>query len=114
MDATATGQWIRALERLSDRDLFALEEQVKAVVDLPGWERIVAWISAGHVAVLRSLTQGSTKSHADYARQVGYIAGLEEAPNVVEAIAKSALQRRTRLESAAVADQLQRQGGTTP
>lgn len=114
MDATATGQWRQALDRLPDRDLFELDDQIADLVEMPGWERVVSWVDGGHRAVLRSLTQGATKSHADYARQVGYLAGLEEAPNVVKAIADAASKRREKLEAAAVADQLQRQGGSTP
>ena len=109
MDATATGHWKKVLDQLSDRELFDLADAVDAVKTLPGWEQIVSYIGAGHKAVLRSLTQGATREHADYARQVGYLAGLEEAPNVVEAIASAASRRREKLEKAAVADQQARQ-----
>lgn len=111
MHATATGHWKRGFDRMSDRDLFDLDDQIKEVVALPGWERIVAWIGAGHDAVLTSLTQGATRSHADYARQIGYLGGLEEAPNVVKAIRDAASQRRAKRESeAAVADSARQEG----
>ena len=112
MHATATGHWKEVLRGLSDRELFDLRDQVADLTALPGWERIVAYIAAGHGAVLRSLTQGSTKSHADQSRALGYLAGLEEAPNVVQAIAQAASQRESKLQQAAVADQQARQEGT--
>lgn len=111
MHATATAHWKRGLDRLSDRELFDLEEQIADLTGLPGWERVVAWITSGRETVLQSLTQGSTLAHADYARQCGYLAGLEEAPNVVEAIRDAASRRRAKRESeAAVADQRAQEG----
>ena len=111
MHSTATGHWKRGLEKLSDRELFDLEDEISALTNLPGWQRVVGWIGAGHDAVLRSLTQGVTLSHEDYARQVGYLGGLEEAPNVVKAISEAASQRRRKLEKkAAVADQARQEG----
>lgn len=112
MEATATGHWKRVLDQLPDRELFDLRDAVVAVAQTPGWKEIVAYVMAGHGAVLKSLTQGPTREHADYARQVGYLAGLEEAPNVVKAIVDSAAKREERLKKAAVADQQARQGGT--
>lgn len=109
MDATATGHWKRVLSKMPAEELFALEEQVADLTRHAGWERVVAFITAGHNEVLKSLTQGSVDSHPRVSRAVGYLAGLEEAPNVVQAIAEAALQRRTKLEKAAVADQTARQ-----
>lgn len=97
---------------MPDRELFALEEQVAGLTRQPGWERVVAFIAAGHDAVLKSLTQGSVDSHPRVSRAIGYLAGLEEAPNVVQAIAEAASQRRESLEKAAVADQTARQEAT--
>lgn len=102
------------LEQLPASELFALDEQVKAVTKLPGWERICAYIGAGRENVLRSLTIGPTRDHAEQSRVIGYIAGLEEAPNVVQAIAEAASRKRAQLESAAVADQTARQEERTP
>jgi len=113
VDATATGHWRKKLEKeLPADELFALEEQVADLVKLPGWARIVELIGEGHAAVLKSLTQGPTKPHADQSRQLGYLAGLEEAPNVVQAIADAASRKREKLQKAAVADQTARQGDT--
>lgn len=104
MDATATGHWRLMLKRVPDRDLFLLRDQVEEVTKLPGWERIIAFITSGHGAVLRSLTTGATRSHEDYARQIGYLGGLEEAPLVVKAIKEAATEREKRNEAAAIAD----------
>jgi hypothetical protein len=111
VDATATGHWKRALEDAGDRDLFDLRDAVVALTQTDAWREIVALIMAGRDSALKSLTQGPTREHAAYARQIGYIAGLEEAPNVVQAIVDSAAQREERLRKAAVADQQARQGG---
>lgn len=113
MHATATGHWEKGFEKLPAADLFLLEEQVNELVAMPGWERIVSWIGSGHAAVLKSLTQGATKPHADQSRIIGYLAGLEEAPNVVKAISKVASRKRQELEErAAVADRARTEGHT--
>lgn len=110
MDATATGHWRKKLEKeLSAEELFALEEQVADLVKLPGWTRVTELIGEGHAAVLKSLTQGGTKPYADQSRAIGYLAGLEEAPNVVQAVADAASRRREKLQKVAVADQTARQ-----
>lgn len=106
MQANALGHWRKVLKGLPDRDLLDLRDQVVEVQKQPGWERIVAFITAGHDAVLQSLTQGATLDHATQSRQLGYIAGLAEAPTVVQAIVEAASQTEARLEKkAAVADQ---------
>jgi len=97
---------------MRDRELFDLRDAVVALTQTSGWREVVALIMAGRESILGSLTQGATRDHATYARQLGYIAGLEEAPNVVQAIVDSAAKREERLRNAAVADQAARQGGT--
>lgn len=109
MDATATGHWRKRLDQLPADELFALEEQVADLTKMPGWERVVALIGEGRDAVVSGLTRTATKSHEDYARAIGYLSGLEEAPNVVQAIADAASKKRERLEKSAVADQQIRQ-----
>ena len=112
MDATATGHWKRVLSKLPAEELFALEEQVVDLTSRPGWQRITSLIEDGHDNVLKSLTQGNVDSHPRVSRALGYLAGLEEAPNVVQAIVEIASQRRSKLEKAAVADQQARQEDT--
>jgi hypothetical protein len=109
--ANVTGHWRQMLKRIDDLELYQLEEQIDAVISLPGWERILAFISQGREGVLRSLTSGPTRSHEDYARQVGYLGGLEEAPSVVKAIKEAAAERRKTTEARLIADQAARDEG---
>ncbi len=111
MEATATGHWKRALDKMSDRELFDLRDAVVGISQTDGWTGITALIMAARDQVLKSLTQNTPREHPDVTRQIGYIAGLEEAPNVVQAIVDSAALREERLQKAAVADQMARQGG---
>lgn len=110
MDATATGHWKQLLKNVPDRELFRLRDEITEITKLPGWERIVAYVASAHKAVLRSLTTGRTREHADMARQIGYLAGLEEAPQVVQAIKEAAAERERRNESALIADQQRQEG----
>ncbi len=113
MDATATGHWRKVLDGLPAPELFALRDQVADLTKQPGWERVINLIDGGHDRVLKSLTQSATRSHEDYARAIGYLSGLEEAPNVVQAIADAASRRELKLEKeAAVADRATQ--GETP
>jgi hypothetical protein len=110
MEPTATGHWKLMLKKVPDRDLFLLRDQIDEVTQLPGWERIVAFIASGHGGVLRSLTVGPTRSHADYARQIGYLSGLEEAPQVAEAIKEAATERERHNQALIIADERRREG----
>lgn len=112
MDANATGQWRGVLKGLPTSELFALRDQVKEVVELPGWERIIAYIAAGHGAVLKSLTEGPVHDHATQSHIIGYLKGLAEAPTVVQAIFDAASSRERQVQKAAVADQAARQEGS--
>lgn len=109
MNATATGHWRKRLKGMPADELFELRDAVTAVTALPGWERIVGLIAEGYNEVFRSLMIGPTRDHADYARQTGYCAGLEEAANVVKAINEVADARAERLEHEAAVDQANRQ-----
>lgn len=109
MEATATGHWRKALSRLDADELFELRDQVADVTARPGWQRILDLIDEGYMAVFRDLTQRGTRDHETYAHQTGYVAGLEEAVNVVQAITDAASTREQRLKRGAVADQRTRQ-----
>lgn len=107
--ATATGHWKRALEKMPTDQLFRLEEQVADLIKSPAWESVVELLTAGYKDVLTSLTTGPTREHADQSRALGYLAGLEEAPNVIQVILSVAEKQRTKLEASAVADQRRRE-----
>lgn len=61
-------------------------------------------LAEGRESLLVTLVNGPTRDQADYARQMGYVAGLEELGNAVEAIRKAAASRRKKLEAHAEAE----------
>jgi hypothetical protein len=109
-ETNAKGYWKRYLSKLDTAELCQLEEEVRALKELSGWERVCDLLQRSYMAVFQSLTRGSTRDHADYARQTGYCAGLEEAPELVDAILEIAANRREKEQRAAVADREARQG----
>jgi hypothetical protein len=96
---TVTGHWNRGLQEATSPELFALAEQVENLQAQPGFAAVMDFVAKGRANVLESLINGPTRSQADYARQMGYVAGMGELPNAVEAIRKAAEQRRAKLEA---------------
>lgn len=112
MQATATGHWKSVLKKMPADELFRLEENVAALKQNPAWAEIVGLMASGREAILASLTTAATtKPYGDQCRALGHIAGLEEAPNIVQAILDAAQDRREKLEKAAAEQQRQQQEG---
>lgn len=112
MQATATGHWKTVLRKKTAEELFALEDNVHALMQNPAWAEMVGLIEQGKAAILTSLTSSATTpAYGDQCRALGHIAGLEEAPNIAQAILEAADQRRKDLEKAAAIQNEERQEG---
>lgn len=99
---TVNAHWKKALRGRDSQELFVLAEQVDDLIASPGFVAVQELISEGREFALRLLTQGPTLTEAtQYARQVGYIAGLEELAAAATAITEVAAERRAELEKRA-------------
>ncbi|MGE5152007.1 MAG: hypothetical protein ACM3II_17970 [Rhodospirillaceae bacterium] len=101
---TATNHWKRVLEKRDSSEIFALADQVENLTTEPAFVAVMGLVSEGRDAILDLLIKGPTREQADYARQIGYIAGLEELENAVEAVREVAATRRHKLQAQAEAE----------
>jgi hypothetical protein len=96
---TVTGHWRAELERRDSPELFALAEQVEHLRSDPGFKAVMDLVGRGRENILDALTNGPTRDQADYARTVGYAAGLGELANALAAIEQVAEKRQKKLEA---------------
>jgi|SRR6185312_872021 len=101
---TATSAFRRALERQDSTTIFEMAEQVDELLQHPGWAVVDELVATGRDDVLKDLVHGPTKDQAAYARQAGYLSGLEEFVNAAAAVKLSAATRREKLEREAEAE----------
>jgi hypothetical protein len=103
------------VERLDDRTLFAVEEQLEQLVALPGWGVLTWMLGAGRENLIAAMVSGArVLEHTEYANRCGYIAGLEEAANAVAAVKAEAERRRQRIAQQVEAEGLARMEGESP
>lgn len=101
---TATSAFRRVLEQYDSTTLFEMADQIDELIQHPGWAVVDELVARGRDDVLKDLVHGPTKDQAAYARQTGYLSGLEEFVNVTEAVRKTAAMRRAKLERQAEAE----------
>lgn len=89
------------LKALPSEELFELEDKVHGLAESAGWLALVEIMRFGQEKIEASLMDGPTLSQADYARLLGFKAGLEQMPNAVQAITLVAQRRRQGLEEQA-------------
>lgn len=92
------------MEGRDSSELFALAEQVEDLLRQPGFAAIMDFVSRGREDVLEALINGPTREQADYARHMGYVAGLDELRNASAAILKAAESRQAKLQAKAEAE----------
>lgn len=86
------------LRTTSDDDVFQLERDVKALIDLPGWKAIETMCAAAAERMLKQLRFANVKDHASMARDIGMGAGIEVQSACAQAILVEADRRRADLE----------------
>lgn len=99
----------RALNECDSTTLFEMAEQVDELLVHPGYAVVNELLEKGREAMLKDLIHGGTKDEAGYARQTGYISGLEGLSDVIDAVHKTAATRRTKLEREAEAESRSRE-----
>lgn len=76
---SAAGAWQRFASSLNSSELFEIEAEFRDLEDHPGFKRLCDIIDKGEKNSIRSMTRGHKPlEHAEYARQAGYIEGLNE------------------------------------
>lgn len=103
------------VERLDDRTLFAVEEQLEQLTSQPGWQVLTWMLGAGRESLIHSMvTSSRVLEHTEYARRCGYVAGLEEPVNAVAAVMAEAERRRQKITQQAEAERQARAEGVQP
>lgn len=82
--------------RMEDEELFQLESSIEAMRETPGWRALEEIIDAVEARGVRRLKFGSSSvdDHAQLAREIGMLAGLEVARHASEAVVHRADQIR--------------------
>ncbi len=102
--ATDTRLYLNRLKDREDDQLATEAEQVASLADHPGWQALTRLVSDLHDDTYRALISGhrsSTMEHVEYARSLGFLAGLGEHQAAMEAFAVADERRRERNQKAA-------------
>ncbi len=89
------------LAKRTDRDRVRVEaEQVRAMMDTEGWKHLQAAIARRRDAVVEGLEQsgdsGRILDHAEYARLMGYLAGLRQSQDAADSFVTALEKHRAR------------------
>lgn len=94
-------EYLRYLAEEDVEKLWALEEAVESLDSHPGWKELEEIMSAGARKIDEILMDGATLEQADYARVLGFKAGLRQMPNAIKAIRAACEAKRDALEKKA-------------
>ena len=87
------------LQKWPSERLFTAERQVRELMDHPGWGELTGLIDAARESAETRMKYGPIREQADYARDLGMIAGLEALKAASEAVFLRADEVQARLQA---------------
>ena len=93
---TTAGAWERYADALPARELFEIEDELRDLLEHPGYKRLTEIMALGREnAVEKGLIRtNGVPTQAEYARQAGYVDGLDEFRRGVDTILQTAEKER--------------------
>jgi hypothetical protein len=89
------------LREMSSEELFALEEQVRDLLEHPAWNRLSELVGLGKAVVHQQIAHGKTHGRAQYARYAGFLSGADAWDDCAKDVMTAAASRREHLEAEA-------------
>jgi hypothetical protein len=90
-----------ALKDLEASEVFELRDEVAALKDSRPWEAIMRLLDLGRDRVADAVFHGPTLEQAAYARNAGYVSGLDTLLSMTEVIEKEAGMRESAIQAKA-------------